>query len=130
MKGTLWEIRSVPFYLFFSPLHLLHMEIPKLGVRSELKPPAYATAIATATPDLSCICDLCYSLQQHQIVIPLSKARDQTLILMDTSWAPYCWATVGTIDVLIFDHSGGFMVISICHMVIFICQRSLTRALE
>ena len=27
---------------------------------------------------------------------PLSKARDWTLILMDNSWAHYCWATMGT----------------------------------
>ena len=37
------------------PLHLsraaLHMEVPRLGVESELQPPAYTTA--TATRDLS-----------------------------------------------------------------------------
>ena len=32
------------------------MEVPGLGVGSELQLPAYTTA--TATPDLSCICDL------------------------------------------------------------------------
>ena len=31
-----------------------HMEVPRLGVQSELLPPAYATA--TAMPDLSHIC--------------------------------------------------------------------------
>ena len=31
-------------------------------------------------------CDLCCSLQQHQILNLLNKARDQTCILMDTSW--------------------------------------------
>ena len=32
------------------------MEVPRLGVESELQPPAYATA--TATPDLSHVFDL------------------------------------------------------------------------
>ena len=32
------------------------------------------------------ICDLCRTLQQCQILIPLSKAKDRTCILMDTSW--------------------------------------------
>ena len=32
--------------LFFGP-HQQHMEVPRLGVKSELQPPAYATAAAT-----------------------------------------------------------------------------------
>ena len=32
------------------------------------------------------ICDLHHSLQQRQILNPLSKARNQTHILIDTSW--------------------------------------------
>ena len=35
------------------------MGVPKLGVESELQLLAYTTA--TATLDLSCICDLCYN---------------------------------------------------------------------
>ena len=58
------------------------MEVPKLGVKSELEMPAYATD--TAMPDLSCICDLCCSFQQHQILNPLSEARDWTFLLVDT----------------------------------------------
>ena len=50
------------------------MEVPRLGDESELQLGAYPTA--TATPDLSCICDLHHSLQQRQILKPLSKARD------------------------------------------------------
>ena len=45
--------------------------------------------------DPSCICNLCLSLQQCQILNPLSRARDQTCILMDISWICYCWATRG-----------------------------------
>ena len=60
------------------------MEVPQLGVDLELQVLAYT--IATATPDPSCICDLHHSLRQCQILNPLSKARDRTCILMDTSW--------------------------------------------
>ena len=45
------------------------MEVPRLGVESELQPPAYTTA--TAMLDPSCICDL-----HRRILNPLSKARD------------------------------------------------------
>ena len=51
-----------------------HMEVPGLGVKSELQLLAYS--IATAMPDLSHICDLDCSLWQCQILNPLSEARD------------------------------------------------------
>ena len=53
---------------------LLHMEVPRLGVQSEL--PAYATT--TAMWDPSHICNLHHSLWQRQILNLLSEARDQT----------------------------------------------------
>jgi len=59
------------------------MEVPRLGVESELQLPAYATAIATQDP--SRVFDLCHSSQQRQILNPLSEARDRTCVLMDTS---------------------------------------------
>ena len=59
------------------------MEVPRLGIELELQLPAYATA--TATWDLSSVCDLHYSLRQHWILNPLSEGRDQTRILTDTS---------------------------------------------
>ena len=52
----------------------LHMEFPRLRIELELQLLAYATA--PATPYLSCICDLCFTSQHHQIFNPLSKARD------------------------------------------------------
>ena len=68
------------FFFFFALLgpHPWHMEVPRLGVESELQLLAYATA--TATP--SCVCDLQHSSRQHQIPDPLGKARDRTRILV------------------------------------------------
>ena len=60
------------------------MEVPRLGVELKLQLLAYTTA--TATQDLSHVCDLHHSSRQHQILNPLSEARDGTRILMDTSW--------------------------------------------
>ena len=70
------------YYCFLGP-QTWHMEVPRLGVELELKVPTYITA--TATPDLSCVRDLYHSSLQHRIPNPLSEARDQTCILMDTS---------------------------------------------
>ena len=64
------------FYFCFLGPHLLHMEVPRLGVELEPQLPAYATA--TATRDLTCNWDLHNSSWQCQILNPLSKARDGT----------------------------------------------------
>ena len=50
------------------------MDISRLGVELDLQLLTYVTA--TATLDLSHICNLHCSLQQCQILNPLSKARD------------------------------------------------------
>ena len=71
------------------------MEVPRLGVESELQLPAYITA--TAMPDPSHDCDLHHSSRQRQIPDLLSKAWDQTHILMDSSQIPFCCATMGTL---------------------------------
>ena len=52
------------------------MDVSRLGVILELQLLAYATA--TATQDPSCVCNLCHSSQQRQILHPLTKARDLT----------------------------------------------------
>ena len=62
--------------------------------QARVKLEAYATA--TAIQDLSHICYLHHSWQQCWILNPLSRARDQTCVLMDTSQVCYCWATMGT----------------------------------
>ena len=55
---------------FFLGPHLQYMEVAGVGVELELQLPA------TAMPDPSCICNLCYNLQQRHIINPLSWARD------------------------------------------------------
>jgi len=59
------------------------MEVPRLGLELELHLLTYATATATQNP--SHVCNLHHRSWQHQILNPLSEARDQTHILMDTS---------------------------------------------
>ena len=66
------EARQNSFFFFRATLQ--HMEVPRLGVESKLELLAYTTA--TATQDLSHICDLHHSSQQRRILNPLSKARD------------------------------------------------------
>ena len=56
-------------FVFLGP-HPWHMEVPRLGVESELQLPAYATA--TATPDRSHIWELPRSSQQRRILSPLN----------------------------------------------------------
>ena len=63
------------------------MEVPRLGIQSELQLPAYFTA--TAMPDLSHVYYLCHSSQQHWILNLLSEARDKTHNLMDSSQVHY-----------------------------------------
>ena len=87
-----WSIRTYMHLInllidCFLGLHLWHMEVPSLGVESELQLWAYATA--TAMPDMSCVCDLYHISWQRWILNPLSKARDRTHILMDTSCVRY-----------------------------------------
>ena len=62
------------FFFFFLGLHRRHMEVPRLGVESELQLLAYTTA--AAMQNLSHVCDLHPSSRQHQIPNPLSEARD------------------------------------------------------
>ena len=68
---------------------------PRLGVALELQLLVFAT-VATATQDLSCMCELPRSSRQCRIPNPLSEARDQTCILRDTSGIRCCFATKGT----------------------------------
>ena len=77
------EMKIVIYFCFFVflGLHPQHMNVPRLGVQSELWPPVYATAMQ----DPSHVCDLHHGSLQHWNLKSMSKARDQTLILTDTS---------------------------------------------
>ena len=77
-----------------------------LGAELELQLLAYTTAIAMW--DLSCVCDLHHGSWQSWIPNPLSKARDQTCILMDTSQVHFCLATNGDF------HLGFLMEVLLC----------------
>ena len=81
-------------FFFFCLLHLWHMEVPRLGVYSELLLPAYARA--TAMPDPSCVCNLHQSSRQRWILNPLSEARDRTRNLMVPSQIHFCCTKMGT----------------------------------
>ena len=69
------------FFFHFIPA-VKHMEVPRLGIKSELQLQAYVTD--TVMPDPSHVCDLCHSLWQHEILNPLTEARDQICIFTDT----------------------------------------------
>ena len=96
------------FFGFLEP-HLWHMEVPRLRIESELKLMAYTTAVAMW--DLSLICHLRHSSRQLQILNPLSKARGQIHILLDTSQAHYCWATKGTSTLVFYPELYGLRFI-------------------
>ena len=66
----------VRMYFCFSGPHQLHMEVPRLGVESELQLPAYTLHHSHSNRDPSCVCDLHCGSQQRQIPNPLSEARD------------------------------------------------------
>ena len=101
-----WTFAVLTRFLFLGP-HVLHMEVPRVGVQSELQLLAYTTA--TATPNLSSIFDLHHSSWQCWILKLLSKARDRTLVLVDTSQVGYHWATVVTLTSFLFVlFFGGF----------------------
>ena len=75
----LFVLVFVGFFYFLGP-HLWHMEVPRLGVESELQLPAHTTA--TAILDLSHFCDLHHNSWQFWILNLLIKARDRTCVLM------------------------------------------------
>ena len=56
----------IDFEKFFKNFSFYDTEVPRSEIESEVQLPAYATA--TATPDLSCICDLCHSLWQRRVL--------------------------------------------------------------
>ena len=82
------------FFFFFLGPHLGHMEVPRLVVQLELQLLAYTTA--TATLDLSQVCDLHHSSWQHQIFNPLREAWDRTHNRVVPRQIHFCFAMMGT----------------------------------
>ena len=80
------------FFFCFLGLQVLHMQVLRLGAELKLQLLTYATA----TWNLSHICDLHHSYGNTTSFNPVSRARDQTQILMDTSRVCYHWVTEGT----------------------------------
>ena len=79
-----------------------YVEVPRLGVELKLQLLTYTTA----TWDPSHVCDLHHSSWQRLNLV--SKARDQTCILMVTSWICFHCTTFGT-PAIILD---GYVFIS------------------
>ena len=71
------------FFFFFLRPYSRHMEVPRLGVESELELPACATP--TVMRDLSHVCHLHHSSRQCWILNPLSEVKDQTRVFTDPS---------------------------------------------
>ena len=90
--------RTIFFFLFFFcflRLHPWHMDVPRLGVESELQLPSIATA--TATLDLSHIFNQQHSSWRHWILNPPSESRDGTRILTVTSQIHFCCTSMHTL---------------------------------
>ena len=85
---------SLFFSFSFLGSHPQYMEVPSLGVESELQLLAYT--IVTAALHLRHVCSLCHNSWQHWILNPLSEARDWTRILMYTSRVHNHWVIIGT----------------------------------
>ena len=64
----------------FLGLHLWHMEVPRSGVKSELRLLAYDDT-ATTMQNPSQACEVHRSLQQCQFLNPFTEARNQTHIM-------------------------------------------------
>ena len=97
-----------PLILFF--YGLLLRATPEANGGSQATA-AYSTA--TATQDLRGVCDLHHSSRQCRIPSTLSKVRDRTCILMDSSWICFHCATKGTrITRLILEFKSRIPVIS------------------
>ena len=89
-----------PHFFFFFLSFCLFRVIPMAYGGSQARGPIGAVATTyttvTAMPDPSHVCDLHHSPRQHQILNPLSEARDQTRNLMIPSRIRFCCAMTGT----------------------------------
>ena len=76
--------------------------------------------------DLSHICNLHHSSWQHQILNLLSKVRDWTCVLMDTSQIHFSWARTGTPNHYhLLNVSKSVVMISLSFQIFVVCFFSL-----
>ena len=96
-----WGLKRICFccccFCFWGPFSW-HMEVP----RPEANQSCSFWPTTQIQPDPSRVFNLHHSSWQRQILNPLSKVRDWTHILMDTSRAHYSWAIEGTSENLSF----------------------------
>ena len=96
-----WFSCFIMKYVFcFLELHLWHVEIPRLGVELELQLPAYATA--TATQDLSRVCELRHSSRNARSLTHWVRPRDQPPNLMVPSRIHFHCPTTRSPEVVSF----------------------------
>ena len=95
-----FHVPPIAINLFILGPHLQHVEVRRLGVKSELQLPAYATA--TATQDRRSVCDLCHSSQQRQFPDPLRSGIEPMSSRILVRFVT-CWATRGTPPPSAFD---------------------------
>ena len=90
--------------------------------RGHLKLQLLAYATAAAMQDLSCICKLYHSSHQCWILNSLSEARDQTSVLMDSSWVcnPLSHNGNSSVMVFVFWFGVGFFVLLFCFVFCFL----------
>ena len=88
------------------------MEVPRIGVESEPQQHEIQAVFVT------------YTIAHGNVPMlnPLSKARDQTWILMYNSWAHYQWTTMGT-------SSKNQILISPIFFIVFFVSMALVSAL-
>ena len=90
MENYVWPLIKLSLLLFLL-LFCLFKATPEAYGGSQARGPSGAEVTGHSHShshskwDLSCVCDLRHSSQQHQVINPLSKARDRTCDLMDTS---------------------------------------------
>ena len=98
---SLHRRRSVTIDFFFFFVFCLFRASPVAHGGSQARGLIRAVAAslprATATPDLSCVCDLHHSSWQCWILNPLSKARDRTCNPMVPSRICFCCTMMGTL---------------------------------
>ena len=85
-----------PFTYYYFSFSFYGLEVPRLGVESELQLRPTPQATATTTLDLSCICDLCHNLQQCQILNAECGQGSNLHPHRDNSGSLTCRATTAT----------------------------------